>query len=298
MPNETGVHGGSTLGTGDAIRARLLANVPVTERRVEVAGVTTAILEGGSGPPIVLLHGQGAWAGVWMPIIPPLVATHRVIAPDLPGLGASRLAGASPTAAKVMEWLDELIRVTCDAPPALVGISLGGSIAARFAAHHGHRIDRLVLVDTGGLSGPVRLPPPVLLALIRHSARPSERTAARFMRLISFDADRLQKQMGPGWEPFQAYMLDRARDGGVRAANRVLLRELGLPAIPPEDLERIKVPTSMIWGRHDRVMPLRGAAKAQERFGWPLHVIEEAGHIVPADQPGAFVDALRTALEK
>ena len=64
-------------------RPRLLAGRPVIERRLHVTGVSTTVLEGGAGPPIVLLHGPDDFAGMWMRIIPDLVTTHRVIAPDL-----------------------------------------------------------------------------------------------------------------------------------------------------------------------------------------------------------------------
>ena len=79
----------SATNSGSRHRARLLAGLPVIERRLQVAGVSTAVLEGGAGPPIVLLHGPGDFAGMWMRIIPDLVTTHRVIAPDLPGHGTS-----------------------------------------------------------------------------------------------------------------------------------------------------------------------------------------------------------------
>src|SRR5205807_1662778 len=75
--------------TGDDTRTRLLAAMPVRERRMELAGISTAVLEGGDGPPVVLLHEQGEFAARWMRMIPDLVAGHRVVAPDLPGHGAS-----------------------------------------------------------------------------------------------------------------------------------------------------------------------------------------------------------------
>ena len=56
---------------------------------VTLAGVSTAVLEGGDGPPMLLLHGPGEFAAGWLPVFPDLVPTHRVIAPDLPGHGAS-----------------------------------------------------------------------------------------------------------------------------------------------------------------------------------------------------------------
>ena len=58
---------------GDVARERLLTGIPVTERRLELAGVSTAVLEGGAGPPVVLLHGPGEFAAKWMRVIPGLV---------------------------------------------------------------------------------------------------------------------------------------------------------------------------------------------------------------------------------
>jgi pimeloyl-ACP methyl ester carboxylesterase len=281
---------------GDDARRRLLAGAPVTQRRLRLAGVSTAVLEGGDGPPLVLLHGQGGWAGVWLPAIAELVRSYRVIAPDLPGLGASEVPEEPPRADRVLAWLGELIDQACTAPPVLVGISLGGSIAARFAADHSDRLARLVLVDTGGLVGRVRPAPGALLALIRHSTRPSEQTLIRLFRQVTLNPDQVRQQMGARWEPFLTYALELSRTPSVQQANRRLLRELGFPQIPPEDLARISVPTTLIWGRHDRVMPLRTAQQASARYGWPLQVIENAGHFVMVERPDALVEALRTAL--
>jgi pimeloyl-ACP methyl ester carboxylesterase len=290
------VNHGSRHLTGTDARRQVLAGVPLTQRRLRLAGVATAVLEGGDGPPLVLLHGQGGWAAGWLPVLPDLVQTHRVVVPDLPGLGASETPEGPPDADTVLAWLGELIDATCAAPPVLVGASLGGSIAARFAAGHRQRLARLVLVDTGCLVGRVRPAPGVLLALVRHSARPSQRTMIRFLGQVTVDLDRLRERLGERWEPFLAYSLDRARTPGVQQANRHLLRELGWRQIPPRELARIDVPTTLIWGRQDRVMPLRTAQQASARYSWPLHVIDDAGHFLVADQPEAFLRALRAAL--
>jgi pimeloyl-ACP methyl ester carboxylesterase len=283
---------------GDDLRRRLLAGAPVTERRLELAGMSTAVLEGGEGPPVVLLHGQGGWAGVWLPVMADLARDHRVVAPDLPGLGASRVNGHPPDTGRVLAWLGELLDRTCPAPPVLVGVSLGGSIAARFAAAHGDRLSGLVLVSMGGLVGKVRIPPAMLLALVRHSLRPTERTAMGMLRQVSVDVERVQRRMGDRWAPFRAYSLELARTPSVRQANRNLLRELGLRQLPPEEVARIDVPTSLIWGRQDRVMPLASAKEASVRYGWPLDVIDDAGHFLGADQPEAFLQALRRAIDR
>jgi pimeloyl-ACP methyl ester carboxylesterase len=103
--------------------------------------------------------------------------------------------------------------------------------------------------------------------------------------------------MGDRLSALEDYQLDRAKQPTVNAANRTLLRKMGTKPIPDEDLGKIEVPVALIWGRHDRVMPLKYAERARAKFGWPLHVIDDAGHIAMAEQPAQFGAALRTILE-
>ena len=280
---------------GSRHRAHLLAGLPVTERRLQVAGVSTAVLEGGAGPPILLLHGPGDFAGMWMRVIPNLVTTHRIVAPDLPGHGTSELVEGRLDADGLRAWLSGLIERTCPSPPVLVGHVLGGSIAARFAVNHSERLSRLVLVDSLGLAR-FRPAPKFALTMLAFLARPTDGTYTRFMRQCSFDLDGLRHELGSRWEPFLAYSLERARGPNAKIGGR-LFRKFGIPPIPPNDLARIAVPTTLIWGRHDRANRLRLAQDASARYGWPLHVIENCADDPPRDQPLAFVKALRMALE-
>jgi len=114
-------------------RERMLAGLPVTERRLEVAGTATTVLEGGDGPPLVLLHGGIECGGaIWAPVVARLAERHRVVVPDLPGLGESDPV-ARLDAQAFADWFTALLERTCDGRPALVAHSLGGSLAARFA---------------------------------------------------------------------------------------------------------------------------------------------------------------------
>jgi pimeloyl-ACP methyl ester carboxylesterase len=272
-------------------RQRVLAGAPLTERRLELAGVSTAVLEGGDGPPVVLLHGQGGWAGMWLPVAADLVGRYRVVAPDLPGLGASTVPEGPPDAARALAWLEALVERTCPEPPAIVGASLGASIAARFAIANPDRLARLVLADAGSLAR-FRPAPGVMVAMVRFIARPSERTQRGVLRQVAVDPARARSLMGPD---AGAYGLELARTPSVRAANRRLLRELGTRPIPPEQLAGITVPTALVWGRQDRVMRLRIAEEDSARYGWPLHVVEDAGHFA-MERPEAFRSALAAAL--
>lgn len=276
-------------------RDRLLAGVPVTERRVGAAGLSTAVLEGGDGPPIVLLHGPGESAVNWRWVIPDLVTRHRVIAPDLPAHGDTDAPEASLDLHGVLGWLDGLIDATCTEPPVLIGHVLGGAIGARFAVDHGESLRHLVLVDTLGLAR-FRPSPKFALTFAGFQARPTERTYTRFMRQCAFDLDALRDDLGERWGPFVSYNLASAQGPKAKAAGR-LMRKVGLPRIPQADLERITVPTTLIWGRHDRANRLRIAEDARDRYGWPLHVIEDAADDPPRDRPAAFLEALHGAID-
>ena len=280
---------------GDDARQRLLAAIPVTERQLPLAGVSTAVLEGGDGPPVVLLHSSGEFAALWMRVIPDLVTTHRVVVPDLPGHGASEVADGQLDTDHVVAWLDALIEHTCPSPPALVGHGLGGAIAARFAIAHPDRLSRLVLVDALGLDR-FEPAPSFGLALHRFMEQPSEHTRDGLFRQCFVDPDGLRQQLGQRWEPLAAYALDRTRTPGQQAALGSLMPQLGLPAIPPADLARIVVPTTVIWGRHDLQVQLPVAEAASTRLGWPLHVIEDAGDDPALEQPQAFLRTLHAAL--
>lgn len=285
--------GGRRREAGDTARARLLAGIPVAERRLELAGISTAILEGGAGAPVVLLHGPGESAANWRWVLPTLTATHRVVAPDLPAHGSTQTPDR-PDADWVLAWLGALIERCCDEPPTLVGHVLGGSIAARFAIAAGDRLSRLVLVDSLGL-GRFRPSPRFALGLVRFTARPTERSHERFMRQCAFDLDGLRERMEDDWEPFASHNLELARTPAGKARVR-LFREVGMPRIPPEELARIGIPTILIWGRHDRANRLKVAHSTGARLGWPLHVIEEAADDPARDQPEAFLRALYAGL--
>lgn len=276
-------------------REQLLTSMPVRERRLQLAGISTAVLEGGEGSPIILLHGPGAYAAHWLGVMPGLAKSYRVIAPDLPGHGASAVADGALDASRVLRWLGELIDQTCSAAPVLVGQLLGGAIALRFAIEHDDRLSYLVLVDTFGLA-PFQPAPEFAQALMQFQTEPNPSTHDGLWRYCAFDFDRLRSRMGNRWEPFAAYNLERARTPELQAAMQALMETFGFPGIAPEELARIKAPASLIWGRHDKATPLAVAETASKRYGWPLQVIENANDDPPVEQPEALLQALRTVM--
>jgi pimeloyl-ACP methyl ester carboxylesterase len=280
----------------EGARKRLLAGLPVTERWLSLNGVATAVLEGGAGAPIILLHGPAAYGAQWLRVIPNLVTTHRVIAPDLPGHGASHTFEGAPDIDRVCAWLDELIVATCPTPPVLIGHTIGGAIAARFASARGERLAALVMVDTLGLVA-FQPDPEFASALNEFLSAPAPDTYERLWIQCLFDRDAVRNGLGEQWEWINAYALAGLQRPRGIAAVVELMEHFGMPAIPPATLARIAVPTTLIWGRHDRATPLPVAEEAARRYRWPLHVIDGAGDDPTLDQPGMFLSTLRRVLD-
>lgn len=276
-------------------RQQLLRDVPIMERRHDLAGIPSAILEGGQGPPVILLHGPGESAVNWRWTIPDLVTTHHVIAPDLPAHGSSGTGDQPLDASRAVEWLEHLIDVTCDERPSVVGHVLGGAIAARFAARHRSRLQHLVLVDSLGL-GRFRPSPQFALAFVRFIARPRQRSYERFMHHCAYDLDDLRRDLGDDWPSFVAYNLAMAQSDTASEAAR-LFRSAGLPRISDDELDRIDASTSLIWGRDDRANRLQIAERVSDRHNWPLHVIDRAADDPARDRPNEFLEVLRGILD-
>lgn len=276
-------------------REELSRALPVSEKRIELAGIPTALLEGGEGTPLILLHGPGESALWWMRVIPELVKSYRVIAPDLPGHGASGLAEEKMDSEGVLAWLDALITNTCTQPPVLVGHVLGGAIATRFAIKVPDKLVQLILVDSLGLAS-FRPAPLFAFELLRFIMRPNEKSYLRFLPQCMYDVNRLSRQMGAAWEPFLAYNLACAGRPEGKTAMRILMGKMGTPKISKKELASIQVPVTLIWGRHDRANRLSIAAKASKRFGWPLHIIENCRDDPKLEQPKAFVDVVSSSI--
>jgi pimeloyl-ACP methyl ester carboxylesterase len=271
-------------------RSRLLAGVPVAERRVRLAGCETAVLEGGEGAPLVLLHGGIECGGAyWAPVVAPLAERHRVVIPDVPGLGESEpLDDLTPAAFGA--WFRELIEATCAEPPALVAHSLLGTLAARFAAADGGSLRRLVIYGTPGI-GRYRMPLRLLTAAILFDLRPSERNAERFDRLAFADFDEACRRDRDWLAAFSEYTRARATVPHVKRTMRRLIGSC-TKQVPDAELRRISVPTQLVWGRHDRFVPLGLGEAASARVGWPLHVIDGAGHVPHIERPDDFLEVM------
>jgi 2-hydroxymuconate-semialdehyde hydrolase len=283
--------------TADGRRGRLLKGIAVEARRFRVGEIDTSVLAAGQGSPLLLLHGGIECGGVyWAPVMSALAERYRVIVPDAPGLGESTPAQPALDQNAFNAWFAELLRLTCNEPPALVAHSLLGSFAARFAADSRKALRRMLIYGTPGI-GRYRMPLGLMVTAIRFELHPSERNNERFERWALLDRDRTASRDPDWFKAFSSYSLSRAIVPHVKQTMRRLIKA-GTTQIPDETLRSIETPTALLSGRHDRMVPLRLAETASEKFGWPLHVIDDAGHAPHIEQPEQFVAALHNALAR
>jgi len=271
-------------------RERMLRGLQASERRVELAGVSTALLEAGDGPPLVLLHGGIECGGAyWAPVIERLAESHRVVVPDVPGLGESEPV-ADLTTEVFSDWFRALLDATCEDRPLLIAHSLLGALATRFATQDAASIRALVIYAAPGI-GPYRIPLRLMILAARFGLRPSEKNAERFDRFAFFDFDAAKRQNEDWLEAWSVYTRERAAVPHVKRTMRRLIKTC-TKRIPDDELRRIEVRTTLIWGSHDRFVPLSLAEGASARLDWPLRVIDETGHVPHIERTEAFLDAL------
>ena len=165
--------------------------------------------------------------------------------------------------------------------------SLGGTLAARFAAQRDAPVRRLVICAAPGV-GPYRMPLRLRVIAIRFALRPSDRNAERFDRYALLDRDRTRERDPDWFDAFSAYTRSRAAVPHVKRTMQQLIKSC-TKQIPAPDLRRIEAPVSLVWGRRDRMVPLALAEGAAARLGWPLHVIDGAAHAPQIEQPEAFL---------
>lgn len=249
-------------------------------KHVTVDGHDVPYLEGGAGPPLLLLHGFGANKDHWTMIAPLLTPHYRVIAPDIPGFGdSSRLPGAGYS-------LDDMMRRLAAFADALGldrfhigGNSMGGYLSALFATRHPERVDSVWLLAPAGV---MSAEPSETLALIEAGENPLIATdMAAFDRL----ADLCFTVQPPMPSRFKQPLLERS----IREApfNQHIFEQLfGEPVTLEDTAAACRAPTLLVWGDNDRVLHPSG-----QRILEPLlprvrtHLMSRMGHVPMIERP-------------
>ncbi|MFT4035653.1 MAG: alpha/beta fold hydrolase [Patulibacter sp.] len=263
------------------------------ERQTEVLGRAINYVDVGSGPAIVFVHGlSGNWMN-WLENIPQMARQHRVIALDLPGFGRSPMLPSELTIGLYCDVLIALLHKLGLETATLIGNSMGGQISAKLAIEHPELIDRLVLVSPAGVTIDVARNPQVLWVLKTFGWLYSAGA-----RTASLGSDPLSKSA-----PLRRALLGVVCRYPEKLPGPLVQRQIagaGTPGFAPavlaigncdltDELERIEMPTQLIWGRNDRIIPssdLRLWSRDVERSESIIY--EDTGHVAMFERPARF----------
>jgi pimeloyl-ACP methyl ester carboxylesterase len=268
-------------------------------REIDVVGAQANYVEMGEGPPLVFVHGlSGAWQN-WLEQIPYFARTHRVIAVDLPGFGASPMPPwdiSIPAYGTFLRDFCERLGITSCS---LVGNSMGGFIATEVGISDPERVEKLVLVSAAGITwARARREPATVMGRIGRAAAPlalklqmsgirRPGLRERAFRGVFFDPNALRREMlwenvvpalqSPGWYEAMTTLV------GYDIRDR---------------LEEIEEPTLIIWGRNDRVVPVPAALSYKHRIGdnAQLEIYDHCGHVPQMERPVRFNRSLERFL--
>jgi len=273
-------------------------------KTVMIDGINLHYLRGGSGPPLVLVHGLGSSAAVeFYYNLEPLAAHHRVFAIDLPGFGRSDKPVLEYTIDLFVRAVSDLMDCEGIERAAVMGVSMGGRVALGLALDSPQKVERLVLVDALGVGAPRRVLAYSIL-LTRGLGELTLRGTARALR-----------QMNPavirrfwGWYLKRPNRVDTiwsneriAHRGTLlatpayRAAYLSALRSIAgmrklRDGVVVEDrLPEVRMPTLLIWGGHDHIFPASHAQSAKNRIpNARLEVFGDSGHTPQMEEPERF----------
>ena len=238
------------------------------------------VLEG-EGPAVVLVHGLGASLSVWGANISPLAEGHSVYALDLPGHGKSDKPkevdyGAVSGAHFLVSFMDSvgISKAT------LIGNSAGGLVTALCALAYPHRLERLVLVDAGGLGRQLAwflrfASLPLLGELLQ---TPNVRNPRNLIKSVFYEPQDLSDDLM--MELMWARNIPAAKKAVLRAVRSgINLWGLRRNMVVLHRLKQFLKPVLIIWGREDRIIPVAHAHRAAQVLpNCQVHVISRCGH--------------------
>jgi pimeloyl-ACP methyl ester carboxylesterase len=254
------------------IASALWAQAPA-QKEVEVFGQKIHYVEAGAGPAVILLHGLGGDGTNWALTTPALAKNYHVFVPDQIGFGESPKPLINYRVATLVDFLDGFSKKLGITKAILVGNSLGGWTAIAYTLAHPDQIERLVLVDSAGysLSRTGVQGSRESLAFLDPSTVASEKILMQTIlanKATVTDAF-AESALAQHLHKNDGYTIDRFIDSIVRNED-VVDGKLGA----------IKVPTLVVWGREDGLIPLAaGELMAKEIPGSNIVILDHCGHV-------------------
>lgn len=268
-----------------------------------VGGLRVSYLTEGAGWPLLLLHGAWGSAVEWKSVLPEFAHRYLVLAPDLPGSGESDTPpDTSPD--YYVRFIGQFLDALGLNQTILVGNSLSGLAAIRFAATTSHRVAAVVLVDSAGLG-------PEVAASSRLVAMPGVGDSMTFWAMMPWGA--VQRawmratylfadpaRVPPEWFAEQNRLAQRPRFlSHWLAVNRSVIGLQGQRMVLLDQLGSLNMPSLVVWGEQDRLFPVaQGRAAALRLPRGQLAVIPDCGHLPQVERPDQFLEAVGTFLGK
>ena len=268
------------------------------ERYAEVKGSRLRYFVGGSGPPLVLVHGLGGAAANWTELAPELARRRRVLVPELPGHGGSTPLPAAPSLEPFADRVGLIAEHEGMLPTPLVGHSLGAVVALRLALRRPSDVSGVVLAAAAGLASNRRtaelvqrfvglIRPGRYVALYRKRIAGSPRLRWLVFRLWAVsDPAALSPRATEGFLSGPLLHTDVASAGAALALDD-----------PRFELGAVRCPCLVLWGARDPQVPLADAFEYARRLRAPLRVIPDCGHLLIGERPDACLDAIGTFLD-
>ncbi len=235
----------------------------------------------GSGSPVVIIHGVGGHKEDWAGVAEALSSSHRVFNIDMLGFGESSKTGSDLSMPVQADAVRALLDHHGIARADVIGNSVGGWVAATFAATYPDRIGRLILIDAAGFRAMFEGAPPV-------NFDPGD--AAEMDALIRFVINSpVADTPGLAERAFEAYVAS-----GEKAITATWGQSLFASPRLEEVLPRITAPSLVLWGEGDRLFPsvLAGVFAAQIP-GATSQLVPDAGHFPQIDNPAATIAAIK-----
>ena len=258
----------------------------------------------GAGPVLLLVHGMGGGYENWREVIEPLARRRTVVAPDLPGHGASPPGNGDYSIGALAAGLRDLLLALGHKRATLVGHSLGGGIAMQLAYQFPELAERLVLVSSGGLGPEVSL-------VLRAAALPGSelwitataRTASWAGAAVGRGLSRVGLRPTPDVaEVARGYA--SLTDPGRRAAFLATLRSvINVNGQRIDATDRLYLtgglPVLIVWGERDPIIPVSHGERAHDAVaGSRLEIFDGVGHLPQLEAPARFVAVLERFLEQ
>ena len=266
---------------------------------IVIHGHCVSYRQAGEGSPIVLLHGITGSSRTWEDVMPRLAERHTVIAPDLLGHGESAKPRGDYSLGAYASGVRDLLIALGIEKATVVGHSLGGGVAMQFAYQFPERVDRLVLVSSGGLGEEVHLllraatlpaAEYVLPLLCAQPLRDAGAGVARVLGRVGLRPGSDLEEMARGFASLGDL---EARQAFIHTVRGIM--DIGGQRVSARDRLYLaaSVPTLLIWGERDRMIPVAHGVAAHEAMpGSRCIVYEQAGHFPHRDHPWRFAGDL------